>query len=167
MKYPKIEVVTGKFVAWHCRANLTGRLTNVNIGGVLLRLNQCYCNKPPSLPAIYASGNTSPGFSLSLSLRCLKQSCLTHAEAQTQTHKCYPPYIQTPPGASACESYCVSVLRCFANWLLAATASLLFRHRHLSFVAPAHLRLRFNGIVAFLPCFLDPFPLSKASHRHL
>lgn len=51
----------------------------------------------------------------------------------------------------------MSVLRCFANWLLAATASLLFRHRHLSFVPPAHLRLHFNGIRAFLPCLWAHF----------
>lgn len=41
------------------------------------------------LPSIYPSGNIYPGFSLSLSLRCLKQSCLTHTETQTQTHTCY------------------------------------------------------------------------------
>lgn len=103
-----------QFVVWHCDANFTGCLTNGNVSDVLACLNKCCCNKPPPLPAIYPSGNIYPGFSLSLSLRCLKQSSLTHTETQTQTPECYPHISKLsqellPKRAAVC--LCCSVLQ--------------------------------------------------------
>ena len=72
----------------------------------------------------------------------------SHRDADSDS-RVLPPYIRIPP-----ESYCVSLLQCFASWLLTATAS--FRHCHLAFVPQAHLCLPFNVILSTLP---SPFSL--------
>lgn len=108
------------------------------------------------LPAIYPSGNIYLGFSLLLSLRCLRQSCLTHTETQTQTHTCYPhiskfPQELLPMRATMCLCYSVLQTGCLQQqhpWRSGIVTSSLFNQL---------LRLPFNGILSSLLCFWTQF----------